>query len=128
MSVCNTMIETNAVSFQTDLALAYNSFGYYASLVNKTCKFYEYASYVQDTQYDEVQCHLNKNNVVTIQVADYGESYAIIKGIFKHKSNDKYFYSFIYVDWFENTYKNHNKLDCPIFILHHNGFIVKFFR
>ena len=125
--VRNTMIETDTVSFQTDLALAYNSFGYYASLVNKTCKFYEYASYIQDTQNDEVRCHLNKNDVVTIQVADYGESYAIVKGIFKHKSNDGYYYPFIYVDWLENIYKKHKNLDCPIYILCYNNVYHKIF-
>ena len=121
VSVRNAKIEINTVSFQTDLALAYSSFGYHASLINKTCNFYEHASYIQDTQSTEVPLSLNTNDVVTIQVADYGESYAIIKGILKHKSNDGYYYPFIYVDWFENTQRNHNKLDCPIYSLCHNN-------
>ena len=66
MLVCNTMIETDIVSFQTDLALAYNSFGYYTLLINNACKFYDHASYIQDNQNDEVRCHLNKNDVVMI--------------------------------------------------------------
>ena len=114
VSVRNTNIGIDTSSFRTDLALAYECFGYHASLINKTCNFYEGVSYIQNS---EIQCHLNVNNVVTIQVTDYGESYAVIKGIFKHKSNDGYFYSFIYVDWFEDIHKNHDKLDCPIFVL-----------
>jgi hypothetical protein len=75
-------------------------------------------SYLQNT---ELALNLNTNDVVTIQVTDYGESYAIIKGIFKHKSNDGYYYPFIYVDWFEDAQRNHNKLDCPIYSLCHNN-------
>ena len=120
-------IRIDTVSFRTDLALAYKSFGYRASLINKTCNFYECASYIQDIQNAEIQCHLHTNDVVTIQVADYGESYAIIKGIFKHKRNDGYFYPFIYVDWFEDTHKNHDKLDCPIFVLRHDDIYRKIF-
>ena len=127
ISVRNKNISFDTSLFQTDLSLAYESFGYHASLNNKTCNFYKCASYIQNTQNAKIQCHLNIDDVVTIQVADYGESYAIIKGIFKHKSNDEYFYPFIYVDWFENTYKNHNKLYCPIFILRHDGFYRKIF-
>jgi hypothetical protein len=107
------------------LALAYESFGYHASLINKTYNFYECASYIQDTR--EAQCHLNTKDVVMIQVADYGESYAIIKGIFRHKNNDGNFYSFIYIDWFEDTHKTHNKLDCPIFVLCHDDSYRKIF-
>lgn len=109
------------------MALAYKSFGYNASLINKACNFYEYASYIQVVQNAEIQCHLNKDDVVTIKEADYGESYAVIKGIFKHKSNDGYYYPFIYVDWFEDTNKKHNKLDCPIFVLRHDDYYRKIF-
>src|ERR1043165_6841643 len=126
VSVRNSNIEIDTV-FRTDLALAYESFGYRESSINRNCKFYECVSYIQDIQNTEVQCQLNTNDVVTIQVADYGESYAIIKGIFKHKSNDGYFFSFIYVDWFEDTHKNHDKLDCPIFVLRHDNNYRKIF-
>ena len=126
VSVRNTNIEIDTSSFRTDLALAYESFGYCASLINKTCNFYEGASYIQDIQNNEIQCQLNMNDVV-IQVADYGESYAVIKGIFKHKSNDGYFYSFIYVNWFEDSNRKHDKLDCLIFVLCHNDFYHKIF-
>ena len=88
VSVRNTNIVIDT-TFRTDLSLAYESFGYHASLINKPCNFYKSASYISD----EIQCHLNIDDVVTIQVADYGESYAVIKGIFKHKSNDGYFFS-----------------------------------
>ena len=121
LSVRKTKIEIDTVSFQTDLALAYDSFGYYASLISKTCNFYEHASYLHNTQNNEVSLNLNTNDVVTIQVADYGESYAIIKGIFKHKSNDGYYYPFIYVNWFKDIHRNHNKLDCPLYSLCYNN-------
>jgi hypothetical protein len=104
--------------FQTDLALAYNSFGHYASLINQSYKFYEYASYIQDV---EVKCILHKNDVVMIQVEDFDKSYAIIKAIFKHKGNDGQYYPFIYVDWFEDIHRNHSKLNCPIFSLCHDN-------
>lgn len=123
VSVRNTNIITNTSSFRSDLSLAYESFGYHASLINKNYNFYKCVSYINA----ETQCYLNINDVVTIQVADYGESYAIIKGIFKHKSNDGYFYPFIYVDWFENIYKNNSRLDCPIFVLRHDDFYRKIF-
>lgn len=122
VSVRNTNIRIDTVSFRTDLALAYESFGYRASLINKKCHFYEGASYIQDIHNTEIRCHLNTGDIVTIQVADYGESFAVIRAIFKHKSNDGYLYPFIYVDWFEDTHKIHDKLDCPIYILRHDDF------
>ncbi len=73
VSVRNTNIVIDT-TFRTDLSLAYESFGYHASLINKPCNFYKSASYISD----EIQCHLNIDDVVTIQVADYGESYAVI--------------------------------------------------
>ncbi|POG66598.1 hypothetical protein GLOIN_2v1780345 [Rhizophagus irregularis DAOM 181602=DAOM 197198] len=111
----NIVIDT---TFQIDLSLVYESFGYHTSMINKTFSFYKYASYISG----EAQHHLNIDDVVTIQVANYGESYAVIKGIFKHKSNDGYFYPFIYVNWFEDANKNHDKLDCPIFVLRRDDF------
>ena len=93
VSIRNTNIVID-VTFRTDLSLAYESFEHNASLINKTYNFYKCVSYIDV----EIQCHLNIDDVVTIQVADYGESYAVIKGIFKHKSNDEHFYPFIYVD------------------------------
>lgn len=85
VSVRNTNIRIDTVSFRTDLALAYESFGYNSSLINKICNFYECVSYIQDIHNAEIQCHLSTGDIVTIQVADYGESYAVVKGIFKHK-------------------------------------------
>ena len=63
VSVYNTNIVID-VTFRTDLSLAYESFGYHTSLINKPCNFYKSASYIND----EIQCHLNIDNVVTIQV------------------------------------------------------------
>ncbi|PKB92827.1 hypothetical protein RhiirA5_443252 [Rhizophagus irregularis] len=99
-------------------ALSYNSFGHHASLIHKSCKFYENATYVQDESYSECKVYLHKNDVVTITTNNYNNGYAIIKAIFKHKGNDNYYYPFIYVDWFENISRNHTKLNCPLFILH----------
>ncbi|CAI2173967.1 3108_t:CDS:2 [Funneliformis geosporum] len=91
--------------------LAYKSFGHYISLINEPCKFYKYASYIQDDNYtDEIKCNLHKNNIVMIQVQDFDKSYAIIKAIFKHKGNDEQYYPFIYVDWFEDVHQNCDKL------------------
>ncbi|CAB4488342.1 unnamed protein product [Rhizophagus irregularis] len=84
VSAHNTMIKTNTEIFQSDLALSYSSFGFHASLINKSCKFYEGASYMQNEGYFEVKCHLHKNDVVTIQNG-HDSGYAIIKAIFKHK-------------------------------------------
>ncbi|RGB24894.1 hypothetical protein C1646_772464 [Rhizophagus diaphanus] len=117
VSAHNTNIRIDTVSFKTDLALAYESFGYRASLINQKCNFYEGASYIQYIHNAKVQCHLNTDDIVTIQVEDYGESFAVIRAIFKYKSNNGYLYPFIYVDWFEDTYKIHGKLDCLIYVL-----------
>jgi hypothetical protein len=113
--------DTDTTIFQSDLALAYSSFGHHASLINKSCKFYEYATYIQDVDYAETKCKLHKNDVVMIQVEDFDKSYAVIKAIFKHKGNDEQYYPFIYVDWFEDIHQNHDKLDCPLFFLCHNN-------
>src|SRR3954471_14907245 len=63
VSANDTMIKTNTIIFQSDLALSYNSFGFHTSLINKSCKFYENASYMQNEGYSEVKCHLHKNDV-----------------------------------------------------------------
>ena len=102
------------------MALSYNSFGHNASLINKSYNFYENATYIQTEDYSEIKCHLHKNDVVTINANNFDKGYAIIKAIFKHKGNDGHYYSFIYVDWFEDTNKKHEKLNCPIFILWQN--------
>lgn len=117
MSVHNTNIRIDTVSFRTDLALTYESFGYCVSLINKKCNFYEGASYIQDIHNTKIQCYLNTDDVVMIQVADYGKSFAVIRAIFKHKSNDGYLYPFICVDWFKDTHKIHDKLNCLIYVL-----------
>ncbi|PKK57037.1 hypothetical protein RhiirC2_798781 [Rhizophagus irregularis] len=63
VSVRNTNIKIDTVSFRTDLALAYESFGYRASLINKKYNFYEGVSYIQDIHNAEVQCHLNTDDM-----------------------------------------------------------------
>ena len=116
----NFMAGIDMKKFQIDLAHAYKSFGHYELLIDKSYNFYEYVSYIQDDDYTEVKCHLHKNDIVTIQVEGYDESYAIIKTIFEHKDNNNNCYPFIYVDWFEDTYQKHNKLDCSLFVLCQN--------
>ena len=64
-------------------------------LINRSCSFYEYVSYIQDGDYTETKCQLHKNDVVTIQEEDYNKCYAIIRAIFKHKGNDNHYYPFI---------------------------------
>lgn len=118
VSARNIMIKTDTDKFRSDLAHAYSSFGHHAMLINRSCNFYEYVSYIQDSDYTEVKCQLHKNDVVMIQEEDYDKSYAVIKAIFKHKGNDGHYYPFIYIDWFEDTYQRHDKLDCPKFILY----------
>ncbi|CAI2194639.1 10731_t:CDS:2, partial [Funneliformis geosporum] len=120
ISTHNIMIKTGSIIFQIDLARSYKSFGCYASLINKNYNFYENASYILNEEFFEVKCHLYKNDVVTIQADDHDKGYAIIKAIFKHKGNDGHYYSFIYVDWFEDTNKKHAKVNCPLFILRLN--------
>ncbi|KAF0374651.1 HCP-like protein [Gigaspora margarita] len=60
------MIRTDTSTFRSDLALAYQSFGFNASLIYESYKFYKYASYIQNEDYAEIKCHLNRNNVATI--------------------------------------------------------------
>ncbi|CAG8797625.1 12030_t:CDS:1, partial [Gigaspora rosea] len=111
------MIKTDIALFYSDLAIAYQDFEYNASLINKSYNFYECTSYIQNNGYSEVKCRLHKNNVVAIRMNDYGEGYAMIKAIFKHKSSNGRYYPFIYVDWFEDTLRKHIKVNWPIFVL-----------
>jgi hypothetical protein len=50
---------------------------------------------------------LHLNDFVTIHEQDHEESYAVIRGIFQHKGNNKKYYVFVVVDWFENTEREH---------------------
>ena len=116
-------IRTDIDFFRSDLALSYSSFGHHASLINKSCNFYEGASFIEFEGYSETKYYLHKNDVVTIQANDYDQGYAIIKAILKHKGNDDHFYPFIYVDWFNDINKKHTKVDCPIFSTQNISFI-----
>ncbi|CAG8835971.1 17764_t:CDS:2, partial [Cetraspora pellucida] len=88
------IIKTDTALVRSDLALAYQDFGYNALLISKYYGFYESASYTQN------------------------DGYAMVKGIFKHKNNDSNYYLFVYVNWFEDTSRKHIKVNCPIFVLH----------
>ncbi|RGB35141.1 hypothetical protein C1646_759738 [Rhizophagus diaphanus] len=45
----------------------------------------------------------------------YGESYAVIKEIFRHKGNNGKYYAFIVIDWFKNINQKHSVLECPLY-------------
>ena len=51
--------------------------------------------------------YLHVGDFITIYEEDHEESYAFIKGIFKHKGNNGKYYSFIIIDWFgaSNVFK-----------------------
>jgi hypothetical protein len=74
--------------------------------------WYEMATY---TIKDGSKICLHIGDFVTMQVEDYGECHAIIKGIFKHKGNDNKYYAFIVIDWFEDINKIHHVLKCPLY-------------
>jgi hypothetical protein len=72
--------------------------------------WYEMATY---TIKDGSKIHLHIGDFITMQAEGYGECYAIIKAIFKHKGNDNKYYAFFIIDWFEDTNKIHHVLKCP---------------
>jgi hypothetical protein len=65
--------------------------------------------------------HLHVGDFITIYEEDHEESYAIIKGIFKHKGNNGNYYAFIVVYWFENTKVEHSVLKCLLYNLQATG-------
>lgn len=78
--------------------------------------WYEFVSYtIEETNgtFSKIQLHLN--DYITINDEDYGESYAVIKGIFRHKGNNGKYYAFIVIDWFKNINQKHSVLECPLY-------------
>jgi hypothetical protein len=97
------------------LASAYEDLGDYSAAPNSTPLFYEYASYVLVKEDgDTALCRLHVGDIVSFNIEELDDSFAVIRTIFCHQKNDRHF-AFIIVDWFENT--NKTMLDCPIYRL-----------
>jgi len=104
--------------FFAELYLSYTDMGYNEALIDKKVKWYELASYIfKEDNGNTSKVYLHLNDFVTIQEEQYKESYAIVKGIFKHVGNDKNNYAFIVVDWFEKVNQEHSILKCPYYHL-----------
>ncbi|EXX72803.1 hypothetical protein GLOIN_2v1790940 [Rhizophagus irregularis DAOM 181602=DAOM 197198] len=65
--------------------------------------------------------HLHFDDFITIYEEDHKESYAIIKDIFQHKGNNNKYYTFIIVNWFEDTMVKHSVLKYPLYRLQVTG-------
>ena len=88
------------------------------ALINTSIGWYELASYnIEEKNGTFSKVHLHFNDFVTIYEQDHEESYAVIRGIFQHKGNNKKYYVFVVVDWFENTEREHPLLKCPLYRL-----------
>ena len=101
-------------NFQTELAIAYEDLNDYTSIPNRPSFFFEYASFFIKKNDDTVQYYLHVRNVVSINMEEFEDNYAIIRTIFCHQKND-YRFAFIIINWFENT--NQTKLGCPVYRL-----------
>lgn len=106
-------------NFNVELYLSYKDIGFSAALINSSIRWYELASYItiEENNNTPSKVYLHINDFIIIQEEKYKESYAIVKGIFKHKGNDGNNYAFIVVDWFEDTKRQHSTLHCPIYNL-----------
>ncbi|CAI2200583.1 2946_t:CDS:1, partial [Funneliformis geosporum] len=103
---------------KVELYLSHKNMEFNASIVNSKIKWYELAIYtIEENNGNFSKVYLHLNDFVTIQDKEFKESYAIVKGIFRHKGNNKNDYAFIVVDWFENTEKEHSLLKCPLYQL-----------
>jgi hypothetical protein len=101
-----------------ELFLSYDDMRFKSSLVYETVVCYESASYIiEEKNGTFLKVHLHIDDFVTIQEEEYKESYAIIKGILKHKYNNEKYYAFVVVDWFEYSGQDSSLLKCPIYSL-----------
>ncbi|CAG8513601.1 10429_t:CDS:2, partial [Scutellospora calospora] len=108
--------QINSSEFKSELMLSYQDFGQNAALINKSISFYQNITYLIENEYGIIEkCSLSLGDIVTIEEEEEEESFAMIKAIFRHKSNDGHFYAFIMIDWFENTGQINNLLECPIY-------------
>src|SRR5205823_4788109 len=109
-------------NFKTELFLSYANIEFKTALVNFSVSWYKLASYTIEEQNGILsKIHIHIGDFVTIYEEDHEESYAIIKGIFRHKNNNNKYYAFIVVDWFENTGNEHSILKCPLYRLQATG-------
>lgn len=109
---------TNLSDFKTELLESYRDIGLGAALLYSTQTWYEFVSYTVEElngTFSKVSLHLN--DFITIYEGDFGESYAIIRGFFKHKANNERYYAFVAVDWFEDSNQDHSVLECPLYRL-----------
>lgn len=108
-------VEASLLSnFQAELALAYEDLGDYSAILNNTPSFFEHASFFIEENGDFVQHRLHIGDFISINTAELGDNFAIIRAIFCHQKNDNR-YAFIIVDWFEEI--NQSKLGCPVYRL-----------
>jgi hypothetical protein len=110
-------IITNYDNFKSELLLSYEDMGSKSALVNSSITLYECVSYTiedQNNNFNKVSLYIG--DFVTIQ-EEKEESYAIIKGIIKHKGNDNKYYVFVIINWFEKTNRVQELLECPLYNL-----------
>ncbi|GES90592.1 hypothetical protein GLOIN_2v1848595 [Rhizophagus clarus] len=114
----NNFLFTLQHGFKTELFLSYVDMKFEAALINSSTSWYKLASYTIEEKNSVLsKIHLHLGDIVTIYEEDHEESYVIIKGIFRHKSNNDKYYAFIVVDWFEDTGIEHSLLKCPLYRL-----------
>lgn len=107
-------------NLKNELMESYNEIGCKAALLYSTQSiiWYEFASYTVEElngTFSKVCLHIN--DFITINEEDFDESYAIIRGFFKHKGNNDKYYAFIAIDWFEDINQEHSILRCPLYHL-----------
>lgn len=106
---------SNLPHFNSELLLSFEDIGLKSALIYSQMNWYKLATYtIEDTGVFS-KIHLHIGDFVTIQEENHDECYAIIKGILKYKGNDDKFYAFIVIDWFENIYRIHHILKCPLY-------------
>ena len=105
---------------KTELLDSYKEIGHGGALLHFTqsISWYEFASYTfEELNGASSKVSLHVNDFITIDEEDFNESYAAIRGFFKHKGNDDKYYAFIVVDWFEDINQEHPILGCPLYCL-----------
>lgn len=110
----------NILNFKSELSESYKDMrlGGAALIYSNSISWYEFASYTIEEEngtFAKVTLHLN--DFIMINDEDFNESYAIIRGIFKHKGNNEKYYAFIVIDWFEDNNREHPVLECPLYYL-----------
>ena len=86
-------------NFKTELFLSYVDMKFEVALINFSTSWYKSASYIIEEKNGILsKIHLHLGDFITIYEEDHEESYAIIKGIFQHKSNNDKYYAFIIID------------------------------